>query len=161
VPWGIQKIYKKRGRFWGAIAACTGGRRSKPIMISTKTGGTNETPDYHPYVEFFYRRRLRTKHHRKEDVFGKRCGQLDRSEGAQHEYGRRERRRGRHLGPVYLSRCESYPKCSATIQHLPGSLFSKCGRRGTTSVPGWKCIDGQSHGRRRLHRSCANVEQLH
>ncbi len=46
------------------------------------------------------------------------------------------------LGQFTFRRCQGCRKCSATVHHLRGPLFSKCGRRGRASLPRWESIGG-------------------
>ena len=73
-PGGHQKIYKKRGRFWGTTAACTVGRRTKSHHdLLQKAGDTDETPNnYGADAESRCGKRLRTTASRNDDVFGQR-----------------------------------------------------------------------------------------
>ena len=83
------------------------------------------------------------------------CGQRDRSKAAQHKYRRREFRRERYAGLIHVSNVRAStaaPQPSSTCSGPNQVLFSKCGRRGRISLPGWESVEGQSHAGRRLHR---------
>src|SRR6516162_5998826 len=120
---------------------------SKPLP---KTGGTNEIRrNSGGDAQCLSRKRLRTTDARKRKhvVFWKWWAQCDRPETTQLKQRGRECCREQYARPVHVSRYQGCRDFSATVQHLLRRVFSKCVRRGHTSLSRRESVEGQSKAR--------------
>src|SRR6516165_1854537 len=124
--------------------------RWKRANLFQKTGGTNEIRrNFGGDAQCLSRKRLRTTDARKRKhvVFWKWWAQCDRPETTQLEQRGRECCREQYARPVHVSRYQGCRDFSATVQHLLRRVFSKCVRRGHTSLSRRESVEGQSKAR--------------